>query len=68
MIHSQFLKKVRANTPANESLYVMLHHHSQVDEYLKSSLKLSSENFYIDIFLSIMAFFSESMRMTFEFR
>ena len=63
-----FSKKLHTNTPANESFYIMLHHHPQVDDYLKSSLKLSSENVFIEIFLSIMTFFSESMRMTFEYR
>ena len=67
-IHYQFLKKPHANTPANESLFINLLHYPQVDNYWKSSLKLSSENFVIEIFHPIMTCFSESMRLTFEFR
>ena len=52
-----FWKKLHPHIPTNQSLCIMLHHHPQIDDYLKSSLELSSENFFIEIFLSIMTFF-----------
>ena len=64
-IHSQFLKKVHANTAANESLHRRLrHHHPQVDDYLKSKFKILFRKFFHRDFLC-MTFSTESMRKKF---